>query len=306
MRIYLNGNSIEKIPESIEPEDDIICLISDTEWYTTKEKNIPGNDVLHKMLKREDGPTRFDTRFESHDNFDSMCIMIPNLIEKGKALQRILIYMETGRFTMVYQPLGIVDDLITHLESTQSQASEITGLFLKMLIRNDFTDLGNLEEEISNLEDYVSKSLSKNIPRQISGLRRHLLRLRRYYESLFALLEDIEENHNGLFNKTQLRALHILASKTDHLIHTVQILRDYVTQVRESYQAQMDIQLNSVMKFFTAITSIFLPLTLITGWYGMNLKIPEIVYGWMYPLVIILSIAIVIVSIVYFKIKKWF
>ena len=42
------------------------------------------------------------------------------------------------------------------------------------------------------------------------------------------------------------------------------------------YQAQIDIEQNNLMKFFTVVTSIFAPLTLITGWYGMNLKLPEL------------------------------
>ena len=68
-------------------------------------------------------------------------------------------------------------------------------------------------------------------------------------------------------------------------------LRDYVTQVREAYQAQIDINLNKVMKIFTVITSIFLPLTLIVGWYGMNLKMPE--YSWVYGYPFVIGLIVV-------------
>ena len=37
-------------------------------------------------------------------------------------------------------------------------------------------------------------------------------------------------------------------------------LRDYVTQVREAYQAQIDIEQNKIMKIFTVLTAVFLPL----------------------------------------------
>ena len=60
------------------------------------------------------------------------------------------------------------------------------------------------------------------------------------------------------------------------------------------------------MKVFTVITAIFLPLTLIAGWYGMNLSMPEYSWAWGYPVVIAVSILIVIAEILYFKRHKWF
>ena len=68
----------------------------------------------------------------------------------------------------------------------------------------------------------------------------------------------------------------------------------------------MDIELNETMKVFTVITTIFLPLTLIAGWYGMNLNMPEYASPYAYPAVILVSLLVVVGEIVYFKKKKWF
>jgi magnesium transporter len=92
----------------------------------------------------------------------------------------------------------------------------------------------------------------------------------------------------------------------DRLYRNVNNLRDYVTQVREAYQAQEDINLNSIMKLFTVITAIFLPLTLIVGWYGMNFPMPEYNLSFGYPLVIALSALVVAVCVGYFKKHDWF
>ena len=84
-------------------------------------------------------------------------------------------------------------------------------------------------------------------------------------------------------------------------------LRDYVTQMREAYQAQVDIEQNQLMKFFTVITSLFLPLTLLVGWYGMNFSnMPELTWKYGYASIIVLSILICIGMIAWFKKKKWF
>ena len=81
--------------------------------------------------------------------------------------------------------------------------------------------------------------------------------------------------------------------------------REYVAQLRDLIQAQMDVKLNRIMTLLTVITSIFLPLTLIAGWYGMNFKyMPELNWKLGYPAVILLCVAIVIACVRYFR-KKW-
>jgi magnesium transporter len=68
----------------------------------------------------------------------------------------------------------------------------------------------------------------------------------------------------------------------------------------------MDIQQNRIMALLTIVTSIFLPLTLIAGWYGMNFRyMPELEWEFGYPLVILISILIVVFSLIWFKKKKW-
>ena len=94
--------------------------------------------------------------------------------------------------------------------------------------------------------------------------------------------------------------------KFNRLLEFALHLQEYVEQVREAYQSQLDIEQNSIMKFFTVVTTIFLPLTLITGWYGMNMLIPEFQWKYGYLYVICLSFVVVLIMIGIFKKKKWF
>jgi magnesium transporter len=60
------------------------------------------------------------------------------------------------------------------------------------------------------------------------------------------------------------------------------------------------------MMVLTVVTTIFMPLTLIAGWYGMNFRyMPELESVFGYPVVIIVSILIAAAGIIYFKFKKW-
>ena len=77
-------------------------------------------------------------------------------------------------------------------------------------------------------------------------------------------------------------------------------------QLRDLIQTRVDVKQNRIMTLLTVVTTIFTPLTLLTGWYGMNFRyMPELEYRWSYPVVILVSLAIAVGCLVYFKKKKW-
>ena len=68
-----------------------------------------------------------------------------------------------------------------------------------------------------------------------------------------------------------------------------------VAQLREAYQSQLAIQQNDLMKIFTVVTVLVLPLSLLTGWYGMNFAgMPELGWKYGYPAVIAVRALIVV------------
>ena len=77
-------------------------------------------------------------------------------------------------------------------------------------------------------------------------------------------------------------------------------------QLRDLYKAHIDIKQNRIMTVLTVVTTVFMPLTLIVGWYGMNFKyMPELEWRFGYPIVIVISLIIVVGSLLFFKLKKW-
>ena len=86
----------------------------------------------------------------------------------------------------------------------------------------------------------------------------------------------------------------------------MQNLQAIVSQMQDTYQAQLSIQQNDLMKVFTIVTAVFLPLTLLAGWYGMNFAdMPELHWRYGYPAVAGVSLAIVLGLVWFFKRKKW-
>ena len=85
-----------------------------------------------------------------------------------------------------------------------------------------------------------------------------------------------------------------------------QALREYGIQVRELFQAEIDIRQNRIMRILTIVTTIFLPLPLVAGWYGMNVvhKL-ELTWKYGYPAVIAVSVLVVLICLWIMKKKKF-
>ena len=141
----------------------------------------------------------------------------------------------------------------------------------------------------------------------ITSRRKELLRLKRYYGQLSGIFDDICTNDNGLLSGAAVRLLTVLGTRCERYYNEVCSLQEIVDRMREAYQSQLEIKQNELMKLFTVVTVIFLPLTLLVGWYGMNFtSMPEIHWRFGYLAVIAVSVATVIFLIWYFKRKKWF
>lgn len=249
------------------------------------------------------------TRFESHDGYD---VIHYNPMQYGKAavpVKQACIYAEKHVLLMFADNAEAANRMVEEISCEVEKAIPFDRLFytfLEQSTKNDAAYLEAIEQEVSSLEDQLISSVKKSCVTQISALRRKLMQFKRHYEQMLDVLDDIQENENELIDPKSMRYFKIYANRVDRLYHIVLNLRDYVTQVREAYQAEVDINLNSIMKLFTVITAIFLPLTLIVGWYGMNLKLPEYNWPYGYPLVILLSIAVVAVCMIAFKKNGWF
>ena len=121
------------------------------------------------------------------------------------------------------------------------------------------------------------------------------------------MLQMMSENKNSLFNPEDCRILRIIANRADRLYDNTKMLREYTQQLREMYQSQIDIIQNKTMRILTVVTTIFMPLSLIAGWYGMNFRfMPELNSAYGYAGVIIFSILVVVGEIIFFKWKHWF
>ena len=177
--------------------------------------------------------------------------------------------------------------------------------FLEQIIHEDLPLLEKYESELDAIDKDVEKDNNPDMDR-VNDIRCDLRDFRVHYDHLIDLAQELEENENDFFKDENIRFFRLFSNRVSRLLDIVNSLLDYTAQIRDTNEARLDVKQNRIMTVLTVVTTIFMPLTLIVGWYGMNFKyMPELDQIWGYPAVIIVSVVIVIASLIFFKLKKW-
>ena len=93
---------------------------------------------------------------------------------------------------------------------------------------------------------------------------------------------------------------------TIQVIDSVETYRDMISGMLDIYLSSVSNRMNEVMKVLTIISTIFIPLTLVAGIYGMNFRfMPELEMRWGYPIVLLSMFLVGGIMIIYFRKRKW-
>ena len=178
--------------------------------------------------------------------------------------------------------------------------------FLEQIIAPDLARLELLEQSLDKMEEEILSGDAEAALSKLNEVRGDLLDLSLHYGQLMDFGQELEENENGFFGEENLRYFRLFSARAVRLREMTGSLRDYTVQLRDLIQTRVDVKQNRIMTLLTVVTTIFTPLTLLTGWYGMNFKyMPELNFRWSYPIVILFSLILAVGSLLYFKKKKW-
>lgn len=216
----------------------------------------------------------------------------------GAEAGALIIAEESGRLA------ALAEENRADLEGSEDGQNFILNL-LHLLMQDDVLQLERLEESLYALEEELLKGIPENFQEKTARCRRRLLTLHTYYEQMVNLAENMEDDPRLARRGEVCAEWGRLADKAERLHNHVEMLREYLLQIRELYQSRTAEQQNRIMTMLTVITTVFLPLTLIAGWYGMNFpNMPELHWRYGYAAVIGLSVLTVTLEILYFKKKK--
>ena len=191
-------------------------------------------------------------------------------------------------------------------------ADYLAYALLDALVDQAFPVLEKLGERIEDLEEEVLEDPSRETIHGIREVKHSLLSLRRAAWPQREVIHAMQREESPLVKKETRIYLRDLYDHTIQIMDMIEAYRDLTAGMLDVYLSSLSNRLNEVMKVLTILATIFIPLTFVTGLYGMNFdtaisrwNMPELGWRYGYPAVVGVMVAMVVGMLVYFRRRKW-
>ncbi len=212
---------------------------------------------------------------------------------------RLLIVDDTGTCA------PLLDALVLEAAPVGSPADVLRSLF-HVLLREHPETLSRVRGDFEAFEQLILEGRERIDRAKMMADSRRMLGLNSFYQGLSDIVDLLAESDASWVPQADRARFSVLSRQLDRLSARLESLQNYALQVSGLYQEGIDVRQNNVMQWLTVVTTIAMPLTVITGWYGMNFSRMGLTdTTWGYPLVTCICIAIVLVEVAVFHRRGW-
>jgi magnesium transporter len=269
--------------------------------YLTIELPLSMTENQHKVL------------FQALDTKDYLFLQLVFPIENHsvrKFHKIMFIYTDALIIIASENYLKIMDELKIRLDVQEGKLQNrtvdyVVYILIDIIVHNYYRSVSQIIKKFEKIEDLLLKKPEHNHNMDIYHAKREMSKMG---ELLYPFREILSDLAAGDYSKIQERKHRYFPELYGHLNNIVQMYevnKDLVTDLIELNSTNINYNLNRTMKALTVITTIFIPLSLIPGIYGMNFKfMPEISWKWGYPFALILMGITAVSMFLYMKRKK--
>jgi magnesium transporter len=203
-------------------------------------------------------------------------------------------------------------DHITNICQRNSRAlgegtAALLHRIIDVMVDNYRPEVEKLSQRLDELEDKVFESAGANRAMDILNFKKDVSSLRRVVQPQRDVVGRLARREFGFIDEqTSYRFRDVY----DHLVRLADeslFFQDRITSLLDANLATVSNQLNTIMKIMTSIATVFMPLTFITGLYGMNVELPH--FGLSEPVVfwvlMVLMMTVVGSMLLFFRRRGW-
>ena len=185
-------------------------------------------------------------------------------------------------------------------------ADYLLAALIDVVVDQSFVTLERIGDATETLESLALDSPEPRVQAAISRLRREVSLLRRALWPLREVLSGLARDDTPVVTPD---VVPFLRDAQDHLVQAVEVLeslREILASLADLYLSALGTRQNEVMKALTVVGSIFLPLTFLTGLYGMNFDdMPELHWHDGYPALLAVMALTTVGTLAYFRHRGW-
>lgn len=315
MRAYLlSGKDVQEIDfthSDFTDDNDYFLIINSSEVEQIASKiNLEECISINNCLEK-----RQHVGIETFKEYYYIKLNVPGIIEGRVIIKQLDIYFgKNFLMCMANEEIDLILKVEQDIRRNASVAfknipnpiSKILYMIFDGMVIKSLGVIADLERKIEAQEEKILKIGRKNMINDLLFLRRQVLKIRRYLNPLTYISDMLLLNELKIINVPMVKYIRNINIKFAQLNNDVNELYHSISNLREAYESEISNQLNEIMKVFTIISTIFLPLTLVVGIYGMNFEnMPELKFKYGYFLVLGLMACVAGALMLVFKKKKW-
>lgn len=304
-------NNFKVVEENINIKDGHYwILLKSDELYKIKDMFVLEEESLNECVNIE--------QFPKLSFFSGYTFIVFNVLQYKDievVSKELNIFLSKDYIITVYKDeLNILQSLVDDIRENKNsfflkeknRTSIVLYYILDRIILRNYDVISSLEAYADKIEINILKSPRQEQINQLIHLRRQVYKIRKYLNPLRYIGDSLVSNENNIIEKEDIVYFKNLNLKIEKLMLSLEGLVQDLALVREAFESEISNKTNEIMKVFSIVASIFLPLNLITSMYGMNFKnIPFVEHENGYY---IISFAMVLISLgllFLFKKKKW-
>jgi magnesium transporter len=230
------------------------------------------------------------------EEFDDHLFIVARMVSLDEQLQTEQISMILGaNFVLTFQ-----ERLRKNTGRIRSAGADYLAYsILDAILDGYFPVLDQYGEQLDEIEDELIMQKPEHVVARIHRLRSDFHMLRKaiwpHRELFNSLLRDVEAR----FDKETRMYLRDCYDHTIQIIDIVETSREIASDIRDFHFTQISMKQNEIMKVLTIVSSIFIPLSFVTGLYGMNFdsevsefNMPELQWAYGYPMALSVMVLI--------------
>ena len=235
---------------------------------------------------------------------------IPDKIVEDEQLSMVL----THKVLISFQETNsnFFDPICLRLHNTESRARRKGVDYLYCLLMDLIVDtymdiMDDIDLKTESIEEKIIKEENNNnVLHEIQALKSDLIFLKKviypFRESILKVLRSDAE----FFKPENMKYFNDLYDHLLFVTDSIDTQREIAVSLRDMYMSTLSNAMNNVMKILTIITSIFIPLSFISGVYGMNFEfMPELHHKHGYSYVLGFMLLVALGMVYYFRRKRW-
>lgn len=220
-------------------------------------------------------------------------------------------YLITMHDGVLYPLMDIFERCKSSLKSRKKTMSNGTGFLLYEIVDTMLNHVFFLLDQVSKNIKTIEMSVfgpdqeQKDMLRDILGLKKDIITFRRVMGPQRTVIAQLEHKNKKFLPENLDLYFDDLVDKVEKIWGNLESMKDLVISLQETNESIISHKTNDVIKVLTVFSATMLPLTVLTGFYGMNVALPMAEYSIVYFLIIGGMALISLTMVIFFKMKKW-